>query len=79
MRFLLVLSFLFVLNVHADQIDSSLAKCQAENSNTENSIACLLNATEKWDTRLNEIYKKVSVKLDAAQKSQLKRKRLSNG
>jgi uncharacterized protein YecT (DUF1311 family) len=77
----LLAGFLFVYG-HAyaqseqkkDKIDLELTQCldKKENQNTVGMCDCANEATEQWDKKLNEVYKRLLNKLDATGKNKLK-------
>ncbi len=79
MRYLVIFSTFCLLasfNSRADHLDSLLTKCQVENPSTQGCIACISEAAEKWDKRLNDVYKRLSNQLDKANRAALKESQL---
>lgn len=72
--YLTIALFLFFINCYCqnkeDKIDKELSACLEKKSNNSGMVSCTSEATKKWDTKLNDVYKKLLVKLtpDAKQK-----------
>jgi uncharacterized protein YecT (DUF1311 family) len=76
MKYCLIVAFIFLsLTGNAqekeDKIDKELTACLEQKSSNSGMVACTVAATEKWDAKLNEVYKKLLAKLSPEAKQKL--------
>ncbi|MFW5785397.1 MAG: lysozyme inhibitor LprI family protein [Chitinispirillaceae bacterium] len=57
---------------YAEDIDSSLDSCLQADPSTFGMVECMIKATQRWDEKLNEVYKELMSVLTDSEKKKLR-------